>query len=309
MRINPLPPLPLYQWDQTKMSLHLRTQIVGKIRLALTPPMNHWWHAALYVTPRGLTTGPIPHAGGSFDLEFDFLDHQLVLRTSEGAISHVDLREQPVAGFYNALMQALHRHGIDAKILAKPYDIEAKEPFDRDSDHAAYDVEFVERFHRALVWVDNVLKAFRGRFVGKCSPVHFFWHSFDLAVTRFSGKRAPQREGADPVTREAYSHEVISAGFWPGDERLGSPAFYAYAWPEPEGLHETPLRPGAALWQTQPTGSLALMKYDDIRTSDSPQELLLEFLQSTYDAAADLAGWDRAELERMAKAEPRVGVI
>jgi len=230
------PSLPLEEWEASKNTLHLYCQIVGKIRLALTPRLNHWWNVTLYVSSRGLTTGPIPFGDDVFEIEFDFLDHQLLVHTSGGQLRVVLLRAQPVADFYRELMAALGSLGIVVAILPRPYGVPMTTPFAEDNEHTAYDGEYVARFWRVLLLVDEVLKEFRVRFIGKCSPVHVFWHSFDLAVTRFSGRRAPALEGVDPVSREAYSHEVISAGFWGGDAKVGAPAFYSYTAPAPEGL-------------------------------------------------------------------------
>jgi hypothetical protein len=298
---SPFPPLPLEEWEETKVTLHLFSQIVGKVRLGLTPRINHWWHAPLYLSVRGLTTGPIPHATMSFELEFDLIDHHLVIQTSKNQTSRIALAGLSVARFYNEVLSVLRDFGIDVVILATPFDpkrVKSTLPFERDTVPRAYDLDYANRFWRILVPIDSIFKEFRGRFTGKCSPVHFFWHSFDLAVTRFSGRRAPHRDGMDLVTREAYSHEVISAGFWAGDDSVPEPAFYCYVHPEPEGLREEPLRPGGATWNAQNGSSMALFKYDEFRKSDDPRGALLEFLQSTYQAGARLAGWPRGDLER-----------
>ena len=292
------PSLPLEEWEASKNTLHLYCQIVGKIRLALTPRLNHWWNVTLYVSSRGLTTGPIPFGDDVFEIEFDFLDHQLLIHTSGGQLRVITLRAQPVADFYRELMAALSSLGIVVTILPRPFGVPMTTPFAEDIEHTAYDGEYVARFWRVLLLVDEVLKEFRARFIGKCSPVHLFWHSFDLAVTRFSGRRAPVLEGVDPVSREAYSHEVISAGFWAGDAKVRAPAFYSYTAPAPEGLTDEVIRPSAAAWQQLPTGSMALLMYDDVRGSDEPRQALLYFLQSTYEAGANRAHWDRAALER-----------
>ena len=289
------PSLPYEPWKDTKTTLHLMTQIVGKVRLGISPRMNHWWHVPFYVSPRGLTTSTIPHRGESFEMEFDFIDHVLAVRGSRGVTRRVPLRGTSVAGFYEGTAAALVDVNVFPKMLARPFD-PAKTgsdiPFAEDTLHTAYDAEAVERFRLALVGIERVFREFRGRFIGKCSPVHFFWHSFDLAVTRFSGRAAPVSADADPVTREAYSHEVISAGFWPGDDAsLPEAAFYAYAAPEPAGLAGEPLRPPEARWDTSGTGAMALYLYEDFRTAPDPDAALLEFLQSTYDGAARLAGW------------------
>lgn len=294
------PPLPLAEWEHAKITLHLFAQIVGKIRLTLAPSVNHWWHVPLYVSARGLTTGAIPFLRTNVDMEFDFVAHQLVIRSSTGVRHTVPLPNRSVADFYRDVRSALADLDIEANILAKPFDparVKSAEPFATDTEHRGYNGEYVSKFWRILVAIDPLFRAFRGRFAGKCSPVHFFWHSFDLAVTRFSGRRAPVQKGADPVTRSAYSHEVISAGFWVGDDNLPEPAFYSYAYPEPAGLGEQPLRPAAATWVPQGGGSMAVLRYDDFRRADDPGAALLDFLQSAYEAGATLADWPRGELE------------
>jgi hypothetical protein len=298
---SPLPPLPLEEWEDTKITLHLFSQIVGKIRMSLTPKINHWWHAPLYLSARGLTTGPIPYANMSFDLEFDLIDHHLLIRTSKDQTSRMALAGLSVARFYHDVLSALRGFGIEVKILAVPFDpkrVKSTQPFESDSAPRAYAPQFANRFWQILVPIDAIFKEFRGRFIGKCSPVHFFWHSFDLAVTRFSGRRAPHQDGIDLVTREAYSHEVISAGFWVGDDSVPEPAFYCYVHPEPKGLPDEPLRPKGAAWNTQNGSSMAFFRYEDFRQSDDPRTALLEFLQSTYEAGAGLATWPRRDLER-----------
>jgi hypothetical protein len=295
------PSLPLDQWQSTKTTLHLFTQIVGKVRLALEPKVNHWWNVPLYVSARGLTTSAIPYGEWqAFELELDFLDHDLVVRTSENKVERVPLRDQSVSSFHKSLFGVLSERGIHADILAKPFDsakVQSTEPFPTDTAHAAYEDVYAQRFWRILIGVDAIFKEFRGRFEGKCSPVHFFWHSFDLAVTRFSGRRAPLNEDADVVTKGAYSHEVISAGFWPGDQNLPEPAFYSYVFPEPDGLAEQKLRPQTAWWEPQIGSHMALLRYEDFRQSEEPRKYLLEFLQSSYEAGAELANWPRADLE------------
>jgi hypothetical protein len=272
------------------------TQIVGKTRLALTPLENHWWNVPLYVTPRGLTTSSIPYPQGSFSVDFDFVDHHLAIRTSNGAGQNVPLFPRSVADFYFEYMACLQSLGIEVRLDRMPCEFDDMTRFDQDRHHTSYQREHVEAFHRILTNVDRVLKKFRAGFNGKCSPVHFFWGSFDLAVTRFSGRRAPMRQDADPVTKEAYSHEVISCGFWPGDRRFPHAAFYAYAAPAPAGFSDAPVRPEAAYWN--PQLSEFILKYEDVRTAPSPDEAILNFCQSTYEAGAELAKWDRAELER-----------
>jgi hypothetical protein len=269
------------------------TQIVGKTRLALSAPQNHWWHVPLYVSPRGLNTSPIPFGNRTFDVEFDFLAHRLAIRTSSGEGRTISLHPRSVADFYAEYMACLHSLGIDVKIYRKPQEFDDTTPFDEDRHHLSYDREYVERFRRILVSSDRVLKTFRSRFLGKCSPVHFFWGSFDLAVTRFSGKAVHQPDTVDPITREAYSHEVSSCGFWPGDRRFKHPAFYAYTIPAPAGLEKQPVRPGA--WDTQ-LGEF-ILKYQDVRELDALDTAILDFCQGTYEAGANLAKWDRTALE------------
>jgi hypothetical protein len=292
------PELPLEAWQDTLSTLHMWTQIVGKVRLALSPNINHWWGVPLYVNALGLTTSPIPYAGGNFEVQFDFIHHQLVIRTSNDAILALVLTPRSVADFYREFMGALASLGISVKIWKMPVEIPDPIPFDQDTKHASYDPEYVNRFWRILVSCGTVFKEFRAGFIGKASPVHFFWGSFDLATTRFSGRRAPERPGADPITREAYSHEVISAGFWPGGGDVKGPAFYAYAAPEPAGFAQQPVRPAEAFYH--PQLKEFILMYDDVRRAASPRESLLAFLQSTYDAGADLAKWNREELERTA---------
>ncbi len=290
------PPLPLDEWRDTYATLHMWTQIVGKTRLALAPWQNHWWQVTLHVSARGLATGPMPYGSRTLDMEFDFLEHELVLRTDQGAVREIALRPRSVADFYQVYLEALDTLGIRVDLWPVPVEVEHPVRFTDDQTHASYDPEYANRFWRILVQVDDVFKRFRGRFLGKSSPVHFFWGSFDLAVTRFSGRRAPARAGADRVTREAYSHEVISAGFWPGSGAVQEAAFYAYAAPEPAGLRDVPPQPTAAYYQ--PEMGLFILPYAAVRTATSPVATLQEFLQSTYDVAAELARWDRDTLER-----------
>jgi hypothetical protein len=296
-----LPPLPLDEWRETKTTLHLFTQIVGKVRMALSAEMNHWWHVPLYVSVRGLTTGPIVDAGRALELELDFVDHVLSIRASDAGDERIPLEGISVAEFYRRVMAALDRMGIHPRFVARPFDpsrVGSDIPLAEDTTHATYDPEYAGRFWHILIEVECVFRTFRGRFVGKCSPVHFFWHSFDLAVTRFSGRAVELPEDADPVTREAYSHEVISAGFWVGDDDVREPAFYTYVAPEPPGLAAEPLRPAAAVWQDAGGSSMALYRYEDFRTADDPTGSLLAFLQSAYDAGARRAAWPRGDLER-----------
>ena len=290
------PALPLSAWADTYATLHMWTQIVGKVRLALSPLVNHWWEVPLYVSARGLTTSPIPYANGIFEIEFDFIHHYLNVVTSEGKSSSMRLEPRSVADFYSDFMAMLASLGIKVKIWDMPVEIPNPIRFDQDRIHASYDPQSAHLFWRILVMVDSIFKEFRARFIGKVSPVHFFWGSFDLAVSRFSGRRAPERPGADMMTREAYSHEVISVGFWPGGGDVKGPAFYSYAAPQPAGFAEYPARPAAAFYN-QPLGEFLLM-YDDVRAAESPREALLDFCQSTYEAAADLGEWDREALEK-----------
>jgi hypothetical protein len=272
------------------------TQIVGKVRLRLTPLVNHWWNVPLYVTARGLTTARIPYGEKTFELRFDFLQHQFVLETNDGLVKTLALEPRSVAEFYQEFMELLRSAKIEVKIWRMPVEIPDPIPFDRDRVHASYDRASVEKFWRILLSVDTVFNEFRARFIGKSSPVHFFWGSFDLAVTRFSGRRAPERPGADVVTREAYSHEVSSVGFWPGGGNLQGAAFYSYAAPEPQGFKDERARPDVAYYDRQ-LGEFLLM-YDEVRKAESPTASLLEFCQSTYQAAATLGKWDRRALER-----------
>jgi hypothetical protein len=295
---NLWPELPLQAWKDTYATLHMWTQIIGKIRLALCPKLNHWWEVALYVTSRGLTTSPIPYDRGIFEIQFDFIHHKLLIQTSQGEERVIALVPRPVADFYREFMECLASLGIRVKIWRMPVEVPNPIAFDEDTEHASYDPEYANRFWRILVFTDEIFKGFRSRFIGKCSPVHFFWGSFDLAVTRFSGRRAPARAGADSITREAYSHEVISAGFWPGGGDIQGPAFYAYAAPEPAGFAEAHIGPAKAFYHSQ-MHEFFLM-YDDVRRASSPKTALLEFLQSTYDAGANLGNWNRPELERPA---------
>jgi hypothetical protein len=290
------PALPLTAWEPTRTTLHMWTQIVGKIRLALSPYANHWWQVPLYVSARGLTTSPIPYDGGAFEILFDFIAHELRIETSDGTVMTQRLAPQSVAAFYAELMSTLAAMRIAVRIWPMPVEIPHPIAFDKDQTNAAYDPDYANRFWRTLVSVDAVLKEFRGGFLGKASPVHFFWGSFDLAVTRFSGRRAPERPGADEITREAYSHEVSSVGFWPGDNTIRYPSFYAYAAPEPAGFGKAPVRPAGTSYNS--ALSEFVLPYDDVRQAASSRAALLDFCESTYDAAASLGQWDRAALER-----------
>ena len=281
----------------TRESLLWWTQIIGKTRLALSPPINHWWHVPLYVSPRGLTTRPIPYSGGNFEIEFNFHEHQLEIRTSSGACEDFALYDGlTVADFYASVFVKLAKLGIEPRIWAVPYEAPSTTPFAEDTDNKSYDKEYVERFHRILVAVDDIFEEFRGRFTGKSTPVHMFWHSFDLALTRFSGRPAPPMPEANMVTREAYSHEVISFGFWFGDDKVPAPAFYSYTAPEPAGLAGEPLSPLTAKWADSNGAHLAFLMYEDARNSPDPHSAVLEFLESAYHAGAKLANWDVGDL-------------
>ena len=293
-----LPELPYDSWKDTLATLHMWTQMVGKIRLSLSPLVNHWWNVPLYVTSRGLTTSPMPYGSRTLEICFDFIDHKLIIETSDGEIRELALKPQSVADFYQLLMKTLSQLGMPVSIWTRPCEQpeELTIPFEKDTVHKSYDAEAAHKFWEILVWADSVFKEFRASFVGKASPVHFFWGSFDLAVTRFSGRRAPDRPGADFITREAYSHEVSSAGFWPGGGDIKGPAFYSYAAPEPAGFAERKVNPSAAYYH--PVMKEFVLMYDNVRTAESPNAELLAFLQSTYEAAADLGHWDRDALER-----------
>ncbi len=302
------PSLPLGGWQDTYATLHRWAQVVGKVRLARMPWVNHSWHVTLYVTARGLTTGPMPHGARTFQISFDFIDHQLAVRTCDGQVRAIALRPRSVADFYRGLMATLRELGVETGIYPRPNELEDATPFAEDEAHSAYDPDAARRCWRVLAQADRLFTAFRAGFLGKCSPVHFFWGAFDLAVTRFSGRPAPPHPGGVPhlpdwVAREAYSHEVSSAGFWPGDRRYPAPAFYSYAYPEPAGYRDAAVRPADATYN--PELREYLLPYDAVRTAASPDGALLEFLQSTYEAAADLGRWDRSALERAG--DPRGG--
>ncbi len=291
---------PLAAWQDTFDTVHMWAQIVGKIRLALAPWINHSWGSALYVTTRGLTTSPIPYETSSFAIDFDFVGHMLRIKASDGAECAFALSPMSVADFYRKTMAALREVGVDVRILTRPVEVAEAIPFEKDHGHASYDADAIHRFWRALVQVAQVFTLFRASFIGKASPVHFFWGSFDLAVTRFSGRTAPKHPGgapncADWVMEEAYSHELSSAGFWPG-QGLGEAAFYAYAYPAPDGFRSHAVTPAAAHF-SDAMGEF-ILPYEAVRTAEDPTEALLSFLHSTYEAAADLARWDRAALER-----------
>jgi Family of unknown function (DUF5996) len=294
-----LRPLPLDEWEPTKQTLHLWAQIVGKIRMASTAPRNHWWHVPLYVDVRGLTTRRMHSAEGvSFQVDLDFIDHALVLKTSRGQARSFPLVDGlSVAEFDRRLHTILGEVGVDVKIAEAPFGVSVTTPFPEDREHSAYNQDAVQRFWRILDWTDTVFDEFAGWFCGKTSPVHLFWHSFDLAVTRFNATRAPAVPNADTVTREAYSHEVISFGFWAGDENVREPTYYSYTAPEPAQLRRHDLQPGQARWIDQGTSSMAVLPYEAVRTAADPRTALLSFLESTYQAGADAASWDRGELE------------
>jgi hypothetical protein len=281
------PSLPLNEWQDSYRTLHMWTQIIGKIRMTLTPPLNHWWHVTLYVNPRGLTTGPVPYPRGVFEIQMDFVDHVLHLRSSEGRSVSRPLCAESVADFYNGIMECLAYLGIVVKINLKPQEVAEPIMFDRDVSNCSYDGEYANRFWRILVSSSKVMERFRGRFIGKCSPVHFFWGSCDLACTRFSGRLAPPRKGV--ISGPAYSHEVCSAGFWPGGGALDGPAYYSYTIPQPAGIEKE------QLWT--PQLSEFILMYDDVRRAASPEDTLYAFLESTYAAGATLGKWDRASLE------------
>jgi len=295
------PSLPLEAWSETCAALHLWTQIVGKVRLAQSPWVNHSWHTTLYVTARGLTTSPVPHGDRVFQIDFDFISHQLTVQCSDGSAGGFALAPQSVAAFYRRLMEEMNQLGLPVKIHGKPNEVADPVPFDQDDAPRPYDAEYANRFWRVLVQADRVFKEFRARFTGKCSPVHFFWGAPDLAVTRFSGRPAPQHPGNVPnlpdwVAREAYSQEVSSCGFWPGGGPVPYPVFYSYAYPAPEGFAQAAVKPAEAFFSTD-LGEF-LLPYDAVRQAAAPGDMLLDFLQTTYEAAAELAHWDRAALER-----------
>ncbi|MCK5390860.1 MAG: hypothetical protein KAJ31_00365 [Deltaproteobacteria bacterium] len=291
------PSLPIEEWEETKNTLHLFFQIVGKIRLTLFPKMNHWWHVTLYLSPGGMTTRPIPYQNMIFEIKFDFINHRLIITTSNGQEKSFGLEGISVSDFYKKVDTSLKELGIEVKIRSTPYDVPFSDvPFESDREHSSYDKEYVNRYWRILVQVNSVFEEFRSRFIGKSTPVHLYWHHADLAVTRYSGKKAPDYEGGTAADKEAYSHEVISFGFWAGDQNVRAPAFYSYTYPEPEGLSEEPLSPKEAFWNTD-NGSMAVLMYDDLRKSDSPRQALLDYLESAYLAGTKRANWKIEELE------------
>jgi hypothetical protein len=294
------PALPFAEWKDTAATLHMWTQIVGKIRLTLTPWINHSWHVTLYLTARGLTTSPIPHGFAVFEMRFDFIDHQLHILKTDGTRRTIELKSQSVAQFYEAVMKELRDLKLPVTINTMPNEIENPIAFSEDEEHRSYDREYANRFWRVLVQSDRVFKEFRSRFCGKCSPVHFFWGSFDLAVTRFSGRAAPPHPGGvphlpDEITREAYSQEVSSLGFWPGNAAMPTPVFYSYAYPEPTGFSGAKIQPDEAYYE--PKLREVMLPYDAVRTAEKPDQVLLDFAQSAYDAASTLGRWDREALE------------
>jgi hypothetical protein len=295
------PSLPLQAWQDTYATFHMWAQIVGKTRLALSPMVNHWWNVTFYVTPRGLTTSPMPYGDRTFAVDFDFVDHALVVRASDGATDGLPLVPQSVADFYRDYQTLLRNLDLDVRIWPHPVEVERAIPFAEDREHASYDPLYAHRFWRVLSQADRVMQRFRGRFLGKCSPVHFFWGACDLAVTRFSGRTAPEHPGGAPnvgdwVMKEGYSHELSSCGFWPGGGPIAEPVFYAYAYPEPAGFPDAPLQPREAYYDQNMREFI--LPYEAVRMAGNPDEALLSFLQSTYEAAANLGQWDREALER-----------
>ncbi len=293
------PELPLAAWKDTYDTLHRILQVVGKVRMELSPPQNHWWHVTLYLTSRGLTTSPIPSGTETFQIDLDFIDHEIHVVHSNGASRTLALHAHPVAEFYRELMIVFHELGVNVRVWPKPVEMEERTPMDRDFEHAAYDPEYAHRFWRALLQSDRVMHRFRSRFIGKASPVHLFWGACDLAVTRFSGRRAPEHPGAPNVAhfvaREAYSHEVSSCGFWPGGGGFDEPAYYSYCYPEPEGFRHWPVEPSEAFYHDRLREFI--LPYEAVRLADNPDEMLLDFFESTYEAAAELGHWDRLALE------------
>lgn len=299
MKSNALPSLPLDEWEASKNTLHLYLQIVGKIRMTLFPKTNHWWHVPLYVSCRGLTTRPIPFGDKLFEINFDFIDHFLSISSSDGQSARFPLNGLSVANFYRQIMQALNDLGIEVRFRATPYDVPFSDiPFAQDDVHASYERDWIEKYFQVLGFVNNTFEIFRGRFIGKSTPVHLFWHHADLALTRFSGKPAPTLTQGTPADKEAYSHEVISFGFWVGDDITRQPAFYAYVYPEPEDLISAPLQPDVARWRTDYGYSMAFLPYESIRRERQPRETLLEFLENVYQNCAGRAGWDIQALSR-----------
>lgn len=294
--MSKLPSLPLDEWEQSKMTLHLYLQIAGKIRMASMPRRNHWWNLTFYVSPRGLTTHAIPFNKGldTFEITLDFLRHQVDVMSSQGELRSFQLHDGlSVASFYQQLFTCLNELGIEVEIVDKPYDLPVTRPFPEITEYSAYQQEYVQRFWRILMWVDGVFKEFSGRFYGKTCPVHLYWHHMDLAVTRFSGKRGPELQADMNISeKDAYSHEVISFGFWAGDDNVRGPAFYSYVYPSPQGLDKQPLKPASASWVDSNGSSMAMLMYDDLRQEDDPRQALLDFMETAYQAGARLANWD-----------------
>jgi hypothetical protein len=296
--IGIFPSLPLEKWETSKDTLHLYLQIIGKIKLALMPRKNHWWFITLYVTPRGIETSSIPYGDEDFEIIFDFIDHELIINTSEGQQRKIELNNGlSVAEFYQALFNHLRDLGIEIKIKPLPYLNKSKVPFQADHLHNSYDKEYIHRYWKILLETDTIMKEFSGRFYGKTSPVQLFWHSLDLVVTRFSGRRAPELKNASISDRDAYSHEVISFGFWPGDDEIREAAFYSYTYPSPDGLIKEKLVPQKAFWIERKGSPLALLKYEDLRKEKDPKQALLDFMESAYQAGAKRAGWDLEEFK------------
>lgn len=300
MKTDVWPALPLEEWQDTYATLHMWAQIIGKIRLAQTPFANQWWNVPLYVTARGLTTSPVPYHDRTFQIDFDFIDHQLLIQCDDGATKAIALAPRSVADFYREVMSTLQGLGIEVRIWPVPVEVKDPIPFEEDHRHASYDPEYVNRFRRILVQTDKVFTVFRSRFTNKCSPVHFFWGSFDLAVTRFSGRPAEPKPGADRITRLSYNAELSSLGFWPGGGEVKGAAFYSYAYPEPEGFRSQPVRPAAASYNEQ-IGEFLLM-YDDVRGAENPASAILDFAESTYEAGARLQGWPMDEFKLQVEA-------
>jgi len=288
-----LPELPLDKWESTKNTLHLFLQIVGKVRMALFPRMNHWWHVPLYVSCRGLTTRSIPYEGRMIDISFDFIEHKLYVSCSDGRSEFFSLQNISVAEFYGSLMAILKQLGVNVSIIARPYDLPFSSiPFAQDTEHASYEAKWIVKYWKTMSFVNATFEVFRGRFLGKSTPVHLFWHHADLALTRFSGKKGPLIEGRSRADQEAYSHEVISFGFWVGDDVVREPAFYTYVYPEPENITNEKLTPDSARWNTDFGYSMAFLPYETVRMAEKPEQALLDFLQNTYEVIAKRADWD-----------------
>ena len=291
-------PLPIEEWEETKNLLHIFMQIIGKIRMELFPKKNHWWHVTLFVTPRGITTRPIPYENGIFEIQMDLIDHKLLIISSNGSTKEFGIDNLSVSEFYKTLLSNLSELGVVVKILDTPYDLPfSKIPFADDTAHRKYDREYVTRFWNILIQVSSVFEEYRGKFIGKSTPVHLYWHHMDLALTRFSGNEAPPFEGGTNADKEAYSHEVISFGFWAGDENVRAPAFYSYTYPEPKRLGEQVLKPEKAFWNTDTGSAMAILMYDDILSSDNPRKEIMNFLESSYSAGVKTAGWDEEKFK------------